>query len=67
VRTFSRTSQFKKDVKRADSRGKEMAKLKAAMELLIDGAPLCLRHTATIRCAETLRAAAIATWSRIGF
>jgi mRNA interferase YafQ len=40
VRTFSRTSQFKKDVKRADSRGTEMAKLKAALELLIDGAPL---------------------------
>jgi mRNA interferase YafQ len=40
VRTFSRTSQFKKDVKRAEKRGKDMAKLKAAMELLIDGEPL---------------------------
>jgi mRNA interferase YafQ len=37
VRTFSRTSQFKKDVKRADKRGKDMAKLKAVIELLIDG------------------------------
>ena len=40
MRTFSRTSQFKKDVKRAEKRGKDMAKLKAAMELLIDGEPL---------------------------
>ena len=40
MRTFSRTSQFKKDVKRADKRGKDMAKLKAAMELLIEDEPL---------------------------
>jgi mRNA interferase YafQ len=40
VRTFSRTSQFKKDVKRLGKRGKDMAKLKAVLELLIDGAPL---------------------------
>jgi len=40
VRTFSRTSQFKKDVKRAEKRGKEMTKLKAALETLIDGKPL---------------------------
>jgi len=40
VRTFSRTSQFKKDVKRADRRGKDMAKLKAALELLIEGESL---------------------------
>jgi len=40
VRTFSRTSQFKKDVKRADRRGKDMAQLKAMLELLIDGGPL---------------------------
>jgi mRNA interferase YafQ len=37
VRTFSRTSQFKKDVKLADRRGKDLAKLKAAIDLLIDG------------------------------
>jgi mRNA interferase YafQ len=42
VRTFSRTSQFKKDVKRAEKRGKEMAKLKAVLELLIDDQPLPL-------------------------
>lgn len=40
MRTFSRTSQFKKDVKRADKRGKNMAKLKAVLELLMDGQPL---------------------------
>ena len=37
MRTFSRTSQFKKDVKLADRRGKDLAKLKAAIDLLIDG------------------------------
>jgi mRNA interferase YafQ len=42
VRTFSRTSQFKKDVKRADKRGEDMAQLKAVMELLIEGEPLPL-------------------------
>jgi mRNA interferase YafQ len=40
VRTFSRTSQFKKDVKRAGKRGRDMAQLKAVLELLIDGEPL---------------------------
>lgn len=40
MRTFSRTSQFKKDVKRAGRRGRDMAKLKAALELLIAGGPL---------------------------
>jgi mRNA interferase YafQ len=40
VRTFSRTNQFKKDVKRAERRGKDMAKLKALLERLIDGEPL---------------------------
>ncbi len=40
MRTFSRTSQFKKDVKRADKRGQDLAKLKDVMERLIDGATL---------------------------
>ena len=40
MRTFSRTSQFKKDVKRAGKRGKNLAKLKAVLDLLIDGKPL---------------------------
>ena len=37
MRTFSRTSQFKKDVKLAGRRGKDLAKLKVAIDLLIDG------------------------------
>ena len=40
MRTFSRTSQFKKDVKRAEKRGMDLAKLKAVLDLLIDGDPL---------------------------
>jgi mRNA interferase YafQ len=40
VRTFSRTSQFKKDVKRAGKRGQDLAKLREVMELLIEGKPL---------------------------
>jgi mRNA interferase YafQ len=37
VRAFSRTNQFKKDVKLAGKRGKDLAKLKAVLDLLIDG------------------------------
>ena len=37
MRTFSRTAQFKKDVKRAKKRGKDMAKLKALLDSLIEG------------------------------
>jgi len=37
VRTFSRTSQFKKDVKLAGRRGKNLAKLKGMLDLLIEG------------------------------
>lgn len=40
MRTFSRTNQFKKDVKRADKRGEDLAKLLKIMELLIEGKPL---------------------------
>jgi mRNA interferase YafQ len=40
VRTFSRTSQFKKDVKLAGKRGKDLAKLKTILDLLIQGDPL---------------------------
>ena len=40
MRTFSRTTQFKKDVKLADKRGKDLAKLKTVMEWLIEGEPL---------------------------
>jgi mRNA interferase YafQ len=37
VRTFSRTSQFKKDVKLAGRRGKDLKKLKIILDLLIAG------------------------------
>lgn len=37
MRTFSRTSQFKKDVKLAGRRGKDLEKLKAVIDLLIEG------------------------------
>jgi mRNA interferase YafQ len=37
VRTFSRTTQFKKDVKRAGKRGKDLERLKAVLDLLIAG------------------------------
>ena len=37
MRTFSRTSQFKKDVKRAVKRGRDVSRLRAVVELLIDG------------------------------
>ena len=40
MRTFSRTNQFKKDVKLAGKRGKDLARLKAVLDLLIDGEPL---------------------------
>jgi mRNA interferase YafQ len=40
VRTFSRTSQFKKDVKRADKRGEDLPKLRTVMDLLIEGGQL---------------------------
>lgn len=40
MRTFSRTNQFKKDVKRAQKRGKDLEKLKDLLDLLIDGDPL---------------------------
>jgi len=37
VRTFSHTSQFKKDVKLVGKRGYELDKLKAVLDLLIAG------------------------------
>jgi len=44
VRTFSRTSQFKKDVKLAGRRGKNLAKLKAVLDLLIEGEVLLAQY-----------------------
>ena len=40
MRTFSRTNQFRKDVKLAGRRGKDLAKLRAVLDLLIEGSPL---------------------------
>ena len=40
MRTFSRTSQFKKDVKRVGKRGEALSKLRVVMDLLIAGGPL---------------------------
>lgn len=44
MRTFSRTSQFKRDVKLAGKRGKELDKLKEVLDLLIDGTELPARY-----------------------
>ena len=44
MRTFSRTSQFKKDVKLADKRGKDLEKLKAVLDLLIAGNELPVQY-----------------------
>lgn len=38
------SGQFKRDVKQAEKRGKDMGKLKAIMSLLIDGEPLPERY-----------------------
>ena len=40
MRSFSRTTQFKKDVKRAEKRGKDLTELRAVLDLLIEGKPL---------------------------
>lgn len=40
MRTISRTSQFKKDVKLAEKRGKDLAKLRTVLDVLIAGDPL---------------------------
>jgi len=44
VRTFSRTSQFKRDVKLAGKRGRDLGKLKDILDLLINGAELPTRY-----------------------
>lgn len=36
----SQTSQFKKDIKKQKKRGKDLAKLQAVIDLLVDGSPL---------------------------
>ena len=44
MRTFSRTSQFKKDVKLAGKRGKDLEKLKTVLNLLIEGDALPVQY-----------------------
>jgi mRNA interferase YafQ len=44
LRTFSRTSQFKKDVRLAERRGTDLRKLRAVLEMLIDADPLPARY-----------------------
>ena len=44
---FSRSSQFKKDVKRMNRRGKDLASPRRALDLLVAGKPLppeCREH-----------------------
>ena len=40
MRTFSRSSQFKRDVRLATRRGKDLRKLQSVMELLMNATPL---------------------------
>ena len=44
MREVVRSTAFKKDVKRAEKRGKAMAKLKAIILLLLEDKPLETRH-----------------------
>lgn len=44
MRTVSRTTQFKKDVKLAGKRGKELKKLKTVLDLLIAGDELPAKY-----------------------
>lgn len=43
MREPSYSTQFRRDVKRAEKRGYDMAKLRAVLQLLIDAAPLPAR------------------------
>lgn len=44
MREVVRSTAFRKDIKRAEKRGKDMAKLKAVILLLIEDAPLDTRY-----------------------
>ena len=44
MREIVRATAFRKDVKRADKRGKDMAKLRAVILLLLEDAPLEARY-----------------------
>lgn len=43
TKAISRTTQFKKDVKLAQKRGKDIDKLKEVLQLLVNGLPLPAR------------------------
>lgn len=43
TKSISRTTQFKKDIKLAQKRGKDLDKLKEALQLLVSGLPLPAR------------------------
>ena len=60
------SGRFKRDVKRAERRKKDMNKLKSALSLLIAGKPLRL-NTKTIRYEDIGAAFAMSTSNRIGY
>jgi mRNA interferase YafQ len=44
MKPIRRTSQFKRDVKRMQRQGRELEKLKRALESLVQGEPLAARY-----------------------
>jgi mRNA interferase YafQ len=44
MKTISRTSRFKRDVKRMQRQGRELEKLKRILEILVIGEPLAARY-----------------------
>ena len=58
-------TQFRRDVKLAQKRGKDMAKLREAILLLIEGSPLPPRYKDHPLATGSI--SAIATLSRIGY
>lgn len=44
MREVVRSTAFRKDVRRADKRGRDMTKLRAVILLLIEDSPLDVRH-----------------------
>ena len=44
MKTIRRTSQFKRDVKRMQRRGRELDNLKGVLGILVEGEPLAAKH-----------------------
>jgi mRNA-degrading endonuclease YafQ of YafQ-DinJ toxin-antitoxin module len=65
MRNPARGAQFRRDVKLAQKRGKDMAKLREVILMLIEGNP-SLPVTRTIRWAASGSTSATATSSRTG-